>query len=254
MQHLGFQALATTSAGFAFSRGCPDSAEAVGRDAVLAHIAEIVQASGLPVNADFGSGYADSPEGVATNVSACVATGVSGLSIEDATGKTDAPLYELQEAIERMQAAREAAGESVLLTGRAECYLTGHPQPLQESLQRLRAYSEAGADVLYAPGVTDPEAIRELVAAVSPKPFNLLMSSNIGLRVDDVAAFGVRRISVGSSLARAAWTGFLKAARAIAENGSFAGFDGMVPYGELNEIFETRTYLRASKHLKHFRR
>ena len=240
LQHLGFQALATTSAGFAFSQGLPDAEWAVSRDKMLAHIAEIVAASDLPVNADFESGYADEPEAVARNVRACVATGVAGLSIEDATGDKSAPLYELPVALDRIRAARAAIDESkagVLLTARAECYLVSHPAPFDEALRRLRAYAEAGADVLYAPGMTQRDEMRAIVSAVAPKPVNILMSSNIGLRVSDLAEMGVRRVSVGSSLARSAWTGFINAATEIAERGTFGGFDGMVPFGELNGFF-----------------
>jgi 2-methylisocitrate lyase-like PEP mutase family enzyme len=238
---LGFKALATTSGGFAFSRGLPDTAGIIGRDEMLAHISGIVQATDLPVNADFQSGYADLPEGVARNVAACLFTGVSGLSIEDATGEALTPLYERELAVERIQAARAAIDESktgVLLTARAECYLTGHPTPFDEAVRRLSAFAEAGADVLFAPGVTNPGEIRAIVSAVAPKPVNVLVSSNMGLRVSDLAEMGVRRISVGSSLARAAWTSFIRAAKEIAVEGSFAGFDGMVPYRELNDVFK----------------
>ncbi len=240
LRHLGFQALATTSSGLAFSRGLPDAAWAVPRDAVLAHIAEIVEAVDLPVNADFESGYAHEPEAVAENVRLCVQTGVAGLSIEDATGDESHPLYDLALGAERIKAARRAIDETqsgVLLTGRAECFLVGHPDPFREAVRRLEAYANAGADVLYAPGVSDPEEIKTLVEAMRPKPVNVLMSANTGLKVDDLAAMGVRRISVGSSLARAAWTGFIRAAQLIAEQGSFAGFDGNVPFAELNDFF-----------------
>lgn len=247
LQHLGFKALATTSAGHAFSRGLPDADWAVTRDDALSHISQIVGASALPVNADFESGYAHEPEGVATNVRLCVGTGVAGLSIEDATGNKKQALYELTLAVERIKAAREAIDQSaagVLLTGRCECYLVGHEQPFREAVRRLQAYAEAGADVLYAPGLSEPNEIKELVAAIHPKPVNILMSANTGLRVADLAAMGVRRVSVGSSLARAAWTGFIRAAREIAEHGSFAGFDGSVPFAELNGFFQ-EDYKRA---------
>ena len=240
LRHLGFQALATTSSGLAFSRGVPDAAWAVPRDAVLAHIAEIVEAVDLPVNADFESGYAHEPEAVAENVRLCVQTGVAGLSIEDATGDDSHPLYDLALGAERIKAARRSIDETksgVMLTGRAECFLVGYPDPFPEALRRLEAYANAGADVLYAPGVSDPEDIKTLVEAMRPKPVNVLMSANTGLKVDDLAAMGVRRISVGSSLARAAWTGFIRAAQLIAEQGSFAGFDCNVPFAELNDFF-----------------
>jgi 2-methylisocitrate lyase-like PEP mutase family enzyme len=240
LRHLGFKALATTSSGFAFSRGLPDSDWAVPRDLALGHIAEIVAASDLPINADFESGYAHEPEGVAESVRLCVATGVAGLSIEDATGDRHNPLYELPLAVERIKAARAAIdewGSGVLLTARAECFLVGRPDPLRESILRLQAYSEAGADVLYAPGPHERRDIETIVQAVSPKPVNILMSANTGMKVVDLAEMGVRRVSVGSSLARAAWTGFIRAATQIAREGSFAGFDGSVPFAELNGFF-----------------
>lgn len=238
LRHLGFKALATTSAGFTFSRGLPDGAAS--REAVLSHIAEITGAVDLPVNADFESGYARDPAGVAESVRLCVATGVAGLSIEDSTGDRLKPLYDLSIAVERIRAARAAiddTGSGVLLIGRAECFLVGHAEPLKESIGRLQAYAEAGADVLYAPGVKERADIQAIVSAVSPKPVNVLMGWNTGLNVSDLAEMGVRRISVGSSLARAAWGGFIRAAKAIAEEGSFAGFDNAAPFAELNGFF-----------------
>jgi 2-methylisocitrate lyase-like PEP mutase family enzyme len=240
LQHLGFPALATTSAGVAFSQALPDADWAVPLDAMLEHIAEISALVDVPVNADFESGYAHDPDGVAENVRRCIATGVAGLSIEDATGDGDKPLYDLPAAVERIRAARsaiDAAGGGVLLTGRAECFLVGHPDALHESLRRMEAYAAAGADVLYAPGLRTREEIRAAVSAVSPKPVNVLMSANTGLRAADVADLGVRRISTGSALARAAWGGFLRAARAMAADGSFAGLDGAEPFAELNAFF-----------------
>lgn len=239
LKHLGFRALATTSAGFAFARGLPDGA--VSRSEMLAHIAEIVSATDLPVNADFGSGFADEPEQVAQNVTPCLATGVAGLSIEDATGDQSRPLYEFSLAVDRIKAARAAIDESgtgVLLTARAECYLVHYPEPLRESLRRLEAYRDAGADVLYAPGVTQREEMQAIVSAAAPKPVNILISSDIGLRVSDLADMGVRRISVGSSLARTAWSGFIRAAREIAEQGSFQAFKGLTPFAELDGFFK----------------
>ena len=250
LRHLGFRALATTSSGLAFSRGLPDSDWAIPREVVLNHIAEIAAAVELPVNADFESGYAHQPEGVADSVRLCVETGVAGLSIEDASGDRAKPLYDLPLAIARIKAARsaiDASGTGVLLTARAECYLVGHPEPLKESIRRLEAYAQVGADVLYAPGVRQRDEIQALVAAVSPKPVNVLMSANTGLRVADVAAMGVRRISVGSSLARAAWTGFIRAAKTIAVEGSFEGFDGIVPFAELNDFFRDDFKKRCSQ-------
>lgn len=241
---LGFKALATTSAGFAFSRGLPDAEWAVTRHMMLDHIAEIVASVELPVNADFESGYAHEPEAVNRNVGLCVATGVAGLSIEDATGNREKPLYDLPLAVDRIKAARaaiSASGADVLLTARAECFLVGHSDPLRESIRRLQAYSEAGADVLYAPGPTKREDIQAIVSAAAPKPVNVLLGSHTGLTVADLAELGVRRISIGSSLARAAWTGFIHAAREIAEKGTTTAFDSITPYAELNKFFEHDT-------------
>jgi 2-methylisocitrate lyase-like PEP mutase family enzyme len=238
LQHLGFPALATTSAGFAFSRGWPDGAAPL--DAVLAHIEELVGAVDLPVNADFESGYARDPESVARNVRRCIETGVAGLSIEDSTGETSQPLYDVAQAVERIKAARAAidgSGSGVLLVGRAECFLTGHPRPLEEAIRRLQAYAEAGADVLYAPGVRERTDIRAIVSAADPKPVNVLMSANTGLKVSDLAELGVRRISLGSSLARAAWGGLIAVAKAIREQGTFAGLEICPPFAELNGFF-----------------
>ena len=245
LQHLGFPALATTSAGFAFSQGLPDASAdfELSRERNLDYIADITAGVDLPVNADFMSGYGKTPEEVGESVARCVATGVAGLSIEDSTGDPSAPLYELPEAVERIRAAREAIdreGLDVLLTARAECYHVGHPSPLRESVRRLQAYVAAGADVLFAPGVQTPDEIQALVAAVAPRPFNLLVVRDIGLRVDEIAALGVRRISVGGALALASWTGFINAAKALKE-GSFAGLANLVPYPEINGLFSMMT-------------
>ena len=246
LQHLGFPALATTSSGFAFSRGLPDmepKGSGITLDMALAHFAEIAGATELPVSADFQSGFADEPESVADNVRLCVQTGVAGLSIEDSTFDLAHPLYELPLAVERIAAARHAIDESgtgVLLTARAECYLVGISEPLRESIRRFQAYAEAGAEVLYAPGPTAPDDIRSLVAAVRPKPVNVLMSSNAGLKVADLAELGVRRVSVGSGLARAAWSGFVRAAAQLAKEGSFAGFEGSISFEALNEFFREK--------------
>ena len=243
LQRLGFPALATTSAGFAFSHGLPDSGDdVVSRDRTLTHIASITAAVDLPVSADFMSGYGLEPEDVAESVARCVATGVAGLSIEDATGDPISPLYDLPIAIERVRAAREAidrSGDDVLLTARAECYHVGHPDPFPESVRRLQAYAAAGADVLFAPGVQNPAEIKALAEAVAPRPVNLLVVRDIGLRVDEIAALGVRRISVGGALALAAWTGFIRAAQILRSEGSFAGLAGLVPYAEINGLFAT---------------
>ena len=240
LRHLGFKALATTSSGFAFTRGLPDTDWAVPRDLMLAHIAEIVQATDLPVNADYESGYAHEPGAVAENVRLCVETGVAGLSIEDSTGDRAKPLYDLSLAVERIRAARraiDATGSGVLLTARAECYLVGHPDPLRESIRRLQAYAEAGADVLYAPGPRSREDIRAIVEAASPKPVNVLMGGAAGLTVGDLAELGVRRISVGSALSRAAWGGFMRAAREIAQDGRFDALADAVPFADINGFF-----------------
>jgi 2-methylisocitrate lyase-like PEP mutase family enzyme len=235
LAHLGFKALATTSAGFAFSRGLADGS--VGRDLMLAHVREMVEATELPLNADFENGYAHTPEGVAENVRRCVATGVAGLSIEDNSGRKDAPLYEMALATERIRAAREAIADSgVLLTGRAECFLVG-VEDIDEVIRRLTAYAEAGADCLYAPGIRSREHISAVVKAVAPKPVNLLISAPGGLTVNDAAELGVRRVSVGGALARAAWGGFARAAKGLAEEGTFEGFAGAMPHSELQASF-----------------
>jgi 2-methylisocitrate lyase-like PEP mutase family enzyme len=193
LQHLGFPALATTSAGFAFSQGLPDSGDdaIVSRDRNLGYITSITTAVDLPVSADFMSGYGREPEDVTESVTRCVATGVAGLSIEDSTGDPASPLYDLPMAVERVRAARLAidqSGADVLLTARAECYLVGHPDPLRESVRRLQSYAAAGADVLFAPGPQTPAEIEALVSAVAPKPFNLLVFRDLGLRVDEISA------------------------------------------------------------------
>jgi 2-methylisocitrate lyase-like PEP mutase family enzyme len=240
LQHIGFKALATTSAGFAFSRGLPDSSSAVPLDMALGHFAEIASAVDIPVNADFADGYAEDPEAVAENVRRCIETGVSGLSVEDSTGDRERPLYEFDLAVERMRAARaaiDATGSGVLLTGRAECFLVRHPDPLNESIRRLHAYAEAGADVLYAPGPTAIEDIKAIVEAVAPRPVNVLIGRSVGLSLADLAGVGVRRVSVGSGLAMAAWGAFIRAAKAMAEDGSFEGLSDNASGGELNKLF-----------------
>ena len=244
LRHLGFKALATTSAGFAFSKGLPDSVSAVPRDVMLAHVAEVVAATPLPVNADFQTGYADEPEGLAANVLLCVATGVAGLSIEDATGDSTAPLYEFELAVERVRAARaaiDASGIPVVLTARCEAWLVGQPDPATVALERLVAFAEAGADCLYAPGVREPDDIAAIVKAVSPKPVNVLVSApNPALSVARLADLGVRRISVGSALARVAWGAFMRAAQGIAETGSFDAFAEAASFGELSDLMLNR--------------
>jgi 2-methylisocitrate lyase-like PEP mutase family enzyme len=239
LQHLGFPALATTSAGFAFSRGLPDSEAALTRDRNLGYIADVAAAVGVPVNADFAAGYGKTPQDVADSVTRCIDAGVAGLSIEDSTGDSSSPLYDLPVAVERVRAAREAVDRSesgVLLTARAECFLVGHPDPLRESIRRLQAYADAGADVLFAPGPHDATDIAALVEAVRPRPLNVLVLRDSGLSVADLGALGVRRISVGGALALAAWTGVVRAAKALAA-GSFAGLANLVSYPEINDLF-----------------
>ena len=241
LQGLGFKALATTSAGFAFTLGQPDSAAAVPLEASLAHFAALAAASELPLNADFQNGYADTPAGVGENVRRCVETGVAGLSIEDSTGDPRRPLYDLDEAVARLKAARaaiDASGTGVLLTARAECHLVGTPDPLPDSIRRLQAYAAAGADVLYAPGPSARADIKAIIDAVAPKPVNVLMGWPTDLALSDLAEMGARRVSVGAALARAAWTGFIRAARAMAETGRFDVLEGTVTFAELNGFFE----------------
>ena len=235
LQHLGFKALATSSAGFAFSRGLPDNA--VGRDMMLSHIREIVQATDLPVNADFENGFANEPDQLAENVRLCLATGVAGLSIEDSTGEKNRTLYELAQAKERIEAARDAVqGSGALLVARAECFLVGRDD-IDEAIQRLTAYAEAGADCLYAPGVRSREQMNRIVDAVAPKPVNMLIGGAIGWTLQGAAAIGVRRVSVGSAMARAAWGGFRRAATELVEYGTFGGFENATPHAELQEFF-----------------
>jgi 2-methylisocitrate lyase-like PEP mutase family enzyme len=246
LQHLGFKALATTSAGFAFSRGLPDNA--VPREVMLAHIREIVAATDVPVNADFEGGYAHEPEGVAESVRLCVETGVAGLSIEDSTGERANPLYDLDRAVARIHAARSAidrTGGNVLLTGRAECFLVGKPD-LDETIRRLRAYAAAGADCLYAPGIRTREQIVAVVGAVAPKPVNLLIGGPIGLTLNEAAALSVRRISVGGALARMAWGGFIRAAKQIAGEGRFDAFADAAPMPEVDGFFRDDLSKRTS--------
>ena len=243
LENLGFEALATTSAGFAFSRGRRDGG--VPRDEMLAHIREIVEATTLPVNADFLAGYADEPEGVAANVRLCVATGVAGLSIEDNTGRKDVPLYEKKLAIDRIRAARsaiEASGSGVVLTGRCEAWLVHDPDPFRTVLDRLAAYAEAGADCLYAPGVSKPDEIAQIVKTVAPKPVNVLVSGfNHQLSLSQLTDLGVRRISVGSGLALAAWGTFLRAAKEIKTNGTFNLLANGAASADLNKLFQEKS-------------
>jgi 2-methylisocitrate lyase-like PEP mutase family enzyme len=239
LEQLGFKALATTSAGFAFSRGKPDGG--VPLNEMLSHIKEIVGATSLPVNADFLNGFTDSPESVAENVKRCVETGVAGLSIEDNSQNSVAPLYQKELAVERLRAARKAIGASgVMLTGRCEAWLVDAPDPFRVAIDRLVAYAEAGADCLYAPGVQKSDEIAAIVKAVAPKPVNVLVSGfNRKLTVSQLADLGVRRISVGSGLAAVAWGAFIRAASEIATKQEFdAAFAHAISTSELNEAFE----------------
>jgi 2-methylisocitrate lyase-like PEP mutase family enzyme len=236
LQHLGFKALASTSAGFAWTIGQADNHVTV--DQVCDHLTAITAAVDLPVNADFEGGFAVEPEKVGANVARGVKTGVSGLSIEDSTGDAAKPLYEFALAVERIKAARKAIdadNSGVLLTGRCEAFLWGQSD-LNMVIDRLKAYSEAGADCLYAPGIKTREQISAIVKAVHPKPVNLLIGAS-GLSLKEADALGVRRISVGGSLARAAWAGFMKAAREMAEQGTFTELASGYPGGELNKMF-----------------
>ena len=235
-QGLGFKALATTSSGFAHAQGCADGA--VPRDPMLQHLREIVEATDLPVNADFEGGYADTPEGVAESIRLGVETGVAGLSIEDSTGDPANPLYDFDLAVARVRAARAAidkAGSKVVFTARTEGFICGRPD-LDETIRRLKAFAELGADCLYPPGIKTREQITAVVKAVAPKPVNLLVSTS-AFTVAEIAAMGVRRISVGGTLARVAWPAVTQSARQIAETGKFDSFAGVMPNSELNALF-----------------
>jgi 2-methylisocitrate lyase-like PEP mutase family enzyme len=237
LQHLGFKALATTSSGAAWSAGLPDGG--LNLDETLAHLAAIAAATDLPVNADFTNAFADAPEGVASNIGRALATGIAGVSIEDQIpGTTE--LYDIDLAVERVRAAREAvdaAGGNAILVARSECYLVGVENPLTVAEHRLARFAEAGADCLYAPGVRSADDIRAIVAAVAPKPVNVLVGWAGSPGVGELAALGVRRISVGGALARAAWAGFLAAARQIAGDGRFDALAGAASGGELDAFF-----------------
>jgi 2-methylisocitrate lyase-like PEP mutase family enzyme len=240
LQSLGFKAVATTSSGFSWSVGHADNT--VSRDVALAYLRDIVGATDLPVNADFENGFGADPAGVAESVKLAVATGVAGLSIEDSTGNTASPLFPIDTAVERLKAARRAiddTGGDTLLIGRAENFFVGVPD-LDDTVARLKAYAAAGADCLYAPGIRTREQIEAVVTAVAPKPVNLLIGSTSEFTLQDVAALGVRRISVGGALARAAWGGFMRAAQSLVD-GRFDGFAGAVPGAQLNGLFRNRT-------------
>ncbi|MGB2817869.1 MAG: isocitrate lyase/phosphoenolpyruvate mutase family protein [Burkholderiaceae bacterium] len=240
LQSIGFKAIATTSAGFAWSKARPDNGAT--RDMVIAHLQEMVEATDVPVNADFESGFAVDAGGVEESVRRAIEAGVAGLSIEDSTGDAARPLYDLHLALERLRAARRAidrAGGDTLLVGRSEGFIAGRPD-LDETIARLQAYSNAGADCLYAPGLRTREQIAAVVAAVAPKPVNVLIGWPDDLTVPDIAALGVRRISVGGALARCAWGGFMRAAQLLAEEGSFSGLQGAANGAELNALFSAR--------------
>jgi 2-methylisocitrate lyase-like PEP mutase family enzyme len=237
LQGLGFKALATTSSGFAWSHGHADGR--MSRDRVLDHLTDMVEATNLPINADFENGFGTDVEALADSVRLAVQSGVAGLSIEDSTGNTTAPLFDLDTAVERMRAARKAidkAGADTMLIGRAECFLVGQPD-IDVTIARLKAYANAGADCLYAPGIKTPEHISAVVAAVAPKPVNLLIGFGADLTLTQFANLGVRRISVGGALARSAWGGFMRAAKLIIEEGRFNGFADAASGGELNKFF-----------------
>jgi 2-methylisocitrate lyase-like PEP mutase family enzyme len=237
LQGLGFKALATTSSGFAHSQGYADGD--MTRDMMLAHFRELAQASDLPLNADFENGFAGEPAGVADSVRLCIETGVVGLSIEDFTGNESDPLYDFHHALARVQAARKAideAGGGVLFTARTEGFIHNRPD-MAETIRRLKAFSDAGADCLYAPGIKTREQIIDVVKAVAPKPINFLNSASFGFTVKDLADMGVRRISVGGTLARVAMNAFIRAAREIATDGKFESFAGTVSNAELNKFF-----------------
>lgn len=237
LQGLGFKALATTSSGYAHSQGFADGEQS--RDEVLAHFREIAAATDVPVNADFEGGFADDPDRMAENVTRCIATGVAGLSIEDSTGNPDRPLYEFDLALARVKAARAAidkAGGDVVFTARTEGFIRGRPY-MDETIRRLKAFAEAGADCLYSPGIKTREQIEATVKAVAPKPINFLNSGAFGFTVKDLADMGVRRISVGGTLARVAMNAFIKSAREIAHEGKFDSFAGVLSNAELNAFF-----------------
>lgn len=242
LEGAGFQALASTSSGFAWSRGQADGEATL--DDVLAHLRALCAATDLPVNADFEHGYALDHDALANNVRACVETGVAGLSIEDSTGDAQTPLFARDEAVARIKVARQAiddSGADAMLVGRAECFLVGHPDPLRETIARLQAYANAGADCLYAPGLKTREEIGAIVRAVAPKPVNVLVGAPLGFSRDDLAAMGVRRISLGGALARTAWGGFLRATAALRE-GRFDVLADAASGATLNTFF-------ASKHV-----
>jgi methylisocitrate lyase len=233
---LGFPALATTSSGFAWSTGRQDNHVSLAE--ALAHLRAIAANVNVPVNGDFEGGFAVAPDEVGANVTAATSTGIAGVSIEDSTGDPARPLFDFNLAVDRIRAARraiDASGTGVLLTGRSEGFIVGRPD-LAETIRRLTAYAQAGADCLYAPGLRTPEQITAVVGAVKPKPVNVLVGSDFAT-VSQLTKLGVRRISVGGALARAAWSGFLQAAKEIAEHGTFTNLGRAVSFAEINDSF-----------------
>jgi 2-methylisocitrate lyase-like PEP mutase family enzyme len=237
LESIGFKALATTSSGFAWSHGHADGG--MSRDRVLEHLNNMVEGTNVPINADFENGFAPDAAGVAESVRLAVETGVAGLSIEDSTGQDANPLYDLDTAVERVRAARKAidkAGADTLLVARAECFLVGRPD-VEFAISRLKAYADAGADCLYAPGVGTPEHIAAVVSAVAPKPVNVLAGFSGDLTLTQFASLGVRRLSVGGALARAAWGALVRAAKRIKDEGRFDGFADAASGRELDGLF-----------------
>ncbi len=237
LQSLNFKALATTSAGFAFAQGYPDNR--ITREMALDHIAEIVDATDVPVNADFEGGFAHDPDGVAESVRLCAQTGVAGLSIEDSTGDAANPLYDFDLAVARVRAARHAldkAGPNLVFTARHEGFLVGKPD-IGETVRRLKAFSDAGADCLYAPGLRTREHIAAVIDAVKPKPVNIIIAWKTDLTFNDIAALGARRISIGSALSRVAWGAFIRASKELNERGTFDSFADAAVSPELNKLF-----------------
>ncbi|HXR57761.1 MAG TPA: isocitrate lyase/phosphoenolpyruvate mutase family protein [Burkholderiales bacterium] len=238
LQGLGFKAIASTSAGFAHACGRPDGG--VGRDEVLAHYKELAAATDIPLNADFENGFADDPDGVAANVTRCIETGVAGLSIEDSPQHSKFPLYEFDVALARVKAARAAidrSGSGVVFTARTEGFIRGKPD-IDETIRRLKAFADAGADCLYSPGIRSREHIEATVKAVGGKAINFLNPVPLGYTVDDIAKMGVRRISVGGTLSRVAMHAFIQSATQIAKEGKFDAFEGVVSNAELNRFFQ----------------
>jgi 2-methylisocitrate lyase-like PEP mutase family enzyme len=238
LQSIGYKAIATTSAGLAHANGLADGE--VTLEMTLDHLRGMAKSTDIPLSADFENGFAHNIDDLVSNVKLCVETGIAGISIEDATGDLLNPLYPFDVAVERLRAARRAIDETgidVFLTARADGFIKNRPD-FDEILRRLVAFADAGADCLFAPGINDPELIRAIVKAVAPKPINFLMSSATNLSVSDIAALGVRRISVGGSLSRVAWTAFTRSAREIAEQGSFNSFNNTMQVKELDALFK----------------